>query len=152
MNEQDDGRMSFDEAVRYVQQQPDKAAFSAMPIFGERTDDAEQRAEGARVFVVQADGAGSYRVHFVAGPFFANAFAANETMAPADVPDRVKDLRFMPARFDEEWLTMQVQLLIQQLVKSSGTVTQMPEYSDSPVAGSQPEAVPISFVGRGNKD
>jgi hypothetical protein len=145
--EQADGRMSFDEAVHYVQQQPDRAAFSSMPVFGERTDDEEQRAEGARVFVMQSDGAGSYCVHFVAGPFFANVFAANETMTPDDVPDRLKEVRFMPTRFDESWLTMQIQMLIQRLVQASGTeVPQMPDYTDAP-APSEPQAVPISFIG-----
>lgn len=148
MNEpESDGRMSFDEAVRYVQQQPDRAAFSSMPVFSERTDDAEQRAEGARIFILQADGTGSYRMHFVAGPFFANVFAANETMSSDDVPDRVKDLRFLPTRFDESWLTMQIQMLIQKLVQASGTdAPQMPDYTDAPAPG-EPQAVPISFIG-----
>ena len=147
--EMSDGRMSFDEAVHYVQQQPGKAAFSAMPVFGERTEDAEQRAEGARVFVLEADGVGSYRVRFVAGPFFANAFAANETIFPADLPDRIMELRFMPTRLEEAWLTMQVQILIQKLVQASGSeVPQMPDYAAAPAVGAGPEAVfPISFIG-----
>lgn len=146
-----DGRMSFDEAVHYVtQRHPGAAAFSAMPVFAERTDDAEQRAEGARVFVLEADGAGSYRVHFVAGPFFANAFAANETIAAADVPDRVRELRFMPTRLEEEWLSMQLQNLIQNLVQASNVdMPDMPDYADTPVATAQPQGVfPISFVDR----
>jgi hypothetical protein len=153
-NEEDDGRMSFDEAVSYVmQRQPGAAAFSAMPVFAERTDDAEQRAEGARVFVLEADGAGSYHVHFVAGPFFANAFAANETIAADDVPARVKELRFMPTRLEEEWLSMQLQNLIQNLVQASGAgMPQMPDYSGVPTIKAAPDAaVPISFVERGKK-
>lgn len=149
MNEPEaDGRMSFDEAVQHVRQNPGGAAFAAMPVFGERSDDAEQRAEGARVFVLQADGAGSYRLHFLAGPFFANVFAANETMSPHEIPDRVKELRFMPTRFDEAWLTTQVQLLIQNLVQASGTLpAQMPDYAAAPAAEPEPQAVPISFIG-----
>ena len=56
-NDGNDGRMSFDEAVHYVQHQSCKAAFSAMPVFGDRSDDAEQRAEGVRVFIVEAESA-----------------------------------------------------------------------------------------------
>lgn len=150
MNEEEpDGRMSFDEAARYVQRQPGKAAFSAVPVFDELGDDAEQRAAGARVFVLEGDGAGGYRVHFVAGPFFANVFAAHETLLPGDLPDVVRELRFMPTRLEESWLTMQVQTLIQKLAQASGAETpQMPDYADVPEVKAGPEAVfPISFIG-----
>ncbi|MBU1236288.1 MAG: hypothetical protein KJ634_09795 [Gammaproteobacteria bacterium] len=145
-----DGRMSFDEAVHYVQQQPDRAAFAAAPVFGERTDDEQQHAEGARVFIVEADGAGSWRVRFVAGPFFSNVYGANEIMAPAEVPDRVRELRFLPSRFDEDWLDGQVQLLIQKLMQANGDLPpEMPDYASAPTVGAGPEAVfPISFIGR----
>ncbi|HEX8963915.1 MAG TPA: hypothetical protein VF801_13010 [Rhodocyclaceae bacterium] len=144
---ENDGRMSFDEAAHFVQNHPDQAAFAAMPVFGERTDNEEQRAEGARVFVLQADGAGSYRMYFVAGPFFANVFAANETFAAADIPERARELRFMPTRFDEEWLTEQVQMLIQKLVQGSGTVpSEMPDYSSAPAPAAGETVVPITIV------
>ncbi len=144
---ENDGRMSFDEAVRFVQDHPDKAAFTAMPVFGERTDNEEQRAEGARIFVLQADGAGSHRMYFVAGPFFANVFAATETFAAADIPDSVHELRFMPSRFDEEWLTEQVQVLIQKLMQASGTVApEMPDYSSTPAPAAGETVVPINIV------
>ena len=147
--ENNDGRLSFDAAVAFVRQQPDRAAFAAMPVLG----DDEQAAEGARVFVVETDGAGGYQVRFVAGPFFANVFAANETMAPADVPERVRELRFLPTRLEEEWLAGQVQILIQKLVQASGqTSPQMPDYASAPVVGAGEEAVfPISFIERHDK-
>jgi len=151
MTQEDDGRLSFDEAVHYVQQQPGKVAFAAMPVFGERSDDAEQRAEGVRVFIVEADGAGGYRLRFVAGPFFANVVGANEIIAAAEIPPRVKELRFMPAGFDEAWLDGQIQVLIQKLVQASGRDTaQMPDYAHAPAVGADADVVlPISFVGRG---
>lgn len=148
----DDGRMSFTEAVQYVRQHPDRAAFAAAPVFGERSEDEEQRAEGARVFIVQADGAGGWRVRFVAGPFFATAFAANETMMPAEVPDSVRGLRFMPTRVEEDWLSGQVQILIQKLMQANGSLpAEMPDYASAPSVGAGPEAVfPVSFIGRGS--
>jgi hypothetical protein len=147
---QGDGRLSFDEAVHMVQQQPGKAAFSAMPVFGEASGDEEQRAEGARIFIIEGDGAGSYRVRFVAGPFFSNAFAANETMTAAEIPERIKELRYLPTRVEEDWLSGQVQILIQKLMQASGSMpAEMPDYANAPAFGAGPEAVfPISFVGR----
>ena len=150
MTEQDDGRMSFDQAVHYTRSNPDRAAFAAAPVFGERSEDEEQRAEGARVFIVQADGAGGWHVRFVAGPFFATAFAANETLAPAEVPDGVRELRFMPTRVEEDWLVGQVQVLIQKLMQAGGALpAAMPDYAGAPRGGAGPEAVfPVSFIGR----
>lgn len=147
--EQNDGRLSFDAAVALVRQQPDRAAFAAIPVLG----DDEQAAEGARVFIVAADGAGGYQVRFVAGPFFANVFAANETLAPDDIPERVRELRFMPTRLEEEWLAGQVQILIQKLVLASGLAApQMPDYASAPVVGAGAEEVfPVNFIGRHDK-
>lgn len=151
--EEQDGRMSFEQAVHYVQNNARRAAFAAAPVFGERSEDEEQRAEGARVFIIQADGTGGWRVRFVAGPFFATAFAANETMMPADVPDSVKALRFMPTQVEEEWLVGQVQVLIQKLMQAGGTLpAAMPDYAGAPGIGAGPEAVfPVSFIGRGSE-
>jgi len=150
MSEEDDGRMSFDEAVHFVQQQPGRAAFLAMPVFGELGDDAEQRAEGARVFIIEADGKGSYRVRLIAGPFFSTVYGANETMAPEDVPDRVKGLRFLATRVEEGWLSEQIQVLIQKLMQASGQeAPQMPDYESVPSVAAKGETVfPISFIGR----
>lgn len=148
--QQNDGRMSFDEAVHFVQRQPGSAAFSAVPVFGERTDDEEQRAEGARVFILEADGAGGYRLQFVAGPFFSNAFAANETIAAEEIPDRVRELRFLPTRVEADWLSEQVQILIQKLMQASGHMTpEMPDYANVPAHAASAETVfPVSFIGR----
>lgn len=149
-SQESDGRLSFDQAVLLVQQQPEKAAFVAMPVFGDRTEDEEQRAEGARIFIVQADGAGSWRMRFVAGPFFSNAFAANETLPAGEVPESVRELRFLPTKVEEDWLVGQVQVLIQKLMQANGNLPpEMPDYANTPSFGAGPEAVfPISFVGR----
>jgi hypothetical protein len=150
MSDENDGRMSFDEAVHYVQQHAGSAAFAAAPVFGERDEDEEQRAEGARVFILEADGAGGYRMHFVAGPFFAAVFAANETLAADEIPERVKELRFLPTRYEEDWLVGQVQILIQKLMHASGQMpAYMPDYEAMPGHGAGPEAVfPVSFIGK----
>jgi hypothetical protein len=150
MSEENDGRLSFDQAVLYVCKQPGSAAFAAVPVFGERSDDAEQRAEGARVFILEGDGAGGHRLRFVAGPFFSNALGANEIMAAADIPERVRELRFQPTRYEEDWLVGHVQVLIQKLLQAAGQLPpQMPDYTAMPARGAGPEAVfPISFVGR----
>ena len=147
---ENDGRMSFDEAVHYVQQQPDRAAFVASPVFGERNDDEEQRAEGARVIILEADGAGSWRARFVAGPFFANAFAANDTMVPDEVPDSVRELRYLPTKVEEDWLVGQVQILIQKLMQANGNLpAEMPDYESQPAKAAEPQTVfPVSFIGR----
>jgi hypothetical protein len=147
---ENDGRMSFDEAVHYVQQQPDRAAFVASPVFGERSDDEEQRAEGARVLIIEADGAGGWHMRFIAGPFFANAFAANETLPPNDVPESARELRYLPTKVDEDWLVGQVQLLIQRLMQANGNLPpEMPDYASAPTVGAGSEAVfPVSFIGR----
>lgn len=144
-NENDDGRLDFDAAVQLVKAQPERAAFAAVPVFG----DNDQTAEGARVFIVESDRAGGYRVRFVAAPFFANAVAANDILAPDDIPDRVKELRFMPTRLEEEWLDEQVQMLIRKLMQASGQAApQMPAYEAPPAVAGAETAVPIKFVGR----
>ena len=147
MNQEEDGRMSFEQAVAFVRQQPGQVAFAAMPVFGELSDDAEQRAEGVRVFIIEADGSGGHRLRFVAGPFFANVHGANEIFAAADIPAPVTELRFLPGKLDEAWLDGQIQILVQKLVQTSGLVVpQMPDYEH---AGQTTEAVfPISFAER----
>lgn len=153
MNEENDGRLSFDRAVHYVRQQPGSAAFAAVPVFGERTDDAEQRAEGARVFILEADGAGSHRLRFIAAPFFANVHAVSEIMSADEIPERIRALRFMPTRYEEDWFESQVQVLIQKLMQASGTMSDlMPDYAGTPGHGAGPDAVfPISLIGRDGK-
>jgi hypothetical protein len=142
--------MSFDEALHYVQQQPGRAAFVASPVFGERTEDEEQRAEGARVVILEGDGAGGWHARFIAGPFFANVFAANDTLKPDEVPDSVKELRYLPTTVNEDWMVGQVQVLIQKLMQANGGLpAEMPDYESQPGKGAGPEAVfPVSFIGR----
>lgn len=150
----DDGRLSFDEAVAHIRQSGE-AAYTVTPIFGDRVDE-EIRAEGARVFVLLPDEggeAGGYRLQFVAGPFFSSAYAAHESIAAADIPESVRELRFMPTRCEPEWLTEQIQILINKLVNAAGMARpEMPNYLDAPAKGAGPEAVfPIAFIGRDPK-
>lgn len=149
-NEQNDGRMSYDAAVHFVQQHPGQAAFAAMPVFGERTADEDQRAEGAKVFILVGDGAGGYRMRYVAGPFFASVHGAEDTLAPADIPEQIRELRFLPTRFEEDWVDEQIQVLIQKLMGASGqTPPEMPDYEATPARAAAPETVfPVSFIGR----
>ncbi len=146
MTEIQDDRLSFDAAVAHVQKQK-QAAFAAMPVFG----DDEETAEGARIFILDLDKQGGLRLHFIAGPFFSSAHAANETVSADEIPDSVRAMRFMPTRCEEDWLTDQVQILIQKLTKAAGATTdQMPDYENMPSRGAGPEAVfPISFIGGG---
>jgi hypothetical protein len=150
----DDGRLSFDEAVAYVQRSRE-AAYTVTPIFGERMDE-EVRAEGARVFVLLPDDAevgSGYRLQFIAGPFFSSAYAAHESIAAADIPESVRELRFMTTHCEPEWLTEQVQILINKLVNAAGSAKpEMPNYLDLPAKGAAPEVVfPIAFIGRDPK-
>lgn len=152
MNEENDGRLSFKEAVAFVMQRK-QPVFSAMPVFGDRTDDEEQTAEGARIFIIEpdpeADG-GDWQLRFVAGPFFSAAYAANELIAPEEVPDSVRNLRFMPTRLEENWLAEQVQVLVQKLVQAANLeAAQMPDYASMPNRSASEETVfPVSFIGR----
>lgn len=151
MSEENDGRLSFKEAVAYVMQTK-QAAFCAMPVFGERTDDEEQTAEGARIFVIEPDpeaNGADWMLRFIAGPFFSNAFAANEILEPGEVPDSVRELRFIPTRAEESWYEEQVQVLIQRLVQGSGIAAQMPDYENMPARAAEENVVfPVNFIGR----
>jgi hypothetical protein len=146
MENEDDGRLSFAAAVDYVRQQPGAAAFAAIPVFGERSDDEEQRAEGVRLFILEADQATGYRIRFLAGPFFSTAYGANEIFLPDDVPERLKELRFLPTQLDEAWLDEQIQVLVQKLTQASGVLAQMPDYQQAVKVNEA--AVPIKFVSR----
>lgn len=148
MTQENDGRLSFDEAVAHVAQSG-QVAFAAVPVFG----DDDEAAEGARIFLLEGDGAGGVKLRFVAGPFFSNAYAANEVLPAAEAPDSVRELRFIPSRWQEGWLDEQIQTLIQKLVKAAGIeAAQMPDYENAPRHGAGPEAVfPVSFIGGGSK-
>lgn len=148
---ENDGRLSFKEAVAYVMQHK-QAAFCAMPVFGDRTDDAEQTAEGARLFIIEHDGDADWQVRFIAGPFFSNAYAANEVLAPEEVPDSVRELRYLTTRIIDDYYTEQIQVLIQKLVQGSGIAAQMPDYESMPVRKAEDQTVfPVNFIGRDGK-
>lgn len=145
---ENDGRLSFMEAVSYVMHTK-RPVFCAMPVFGEVTGDEEQTAEGARIFILEHDGEGDWQLRFIAGPFFSNAHAANEVLAPEEVPASLRELRFLPTHYESEWLTDQIQILVQKLVKNSGFDTDlMPDYEHMPSRQAAAEVVfPVSFIG-----
>lgn len=140
----EDNRLSFDEAVQYVLQRQ-AAAFAVHPVF-EEDDDAQP--SGARVFVLAADGKGGYTLRFLAGRFFAGAYAADDVIAAEDIPERVRELRFLPTRFEEAWFTEQIQVLIGKLMSTSGTAApHMPDYQNAPQKHAAAEVVfPVAFI------
>lgn len=142
-----DHRLSFDEAVAHVIQGR-KAAFAVTPVF----DEDHELAAGARVFLLAPEGDADYSLRFIAGPFFSAAYAANEKLASAEVPDKVRELRFLPTRFEDDWLSDQIQLLIQKLMQASGeAVPLMPDYQNGSDRRAPAETVfPIAFIGRGS--
>jgi hypothetical protein len=145
----EDKRLSFDEAVRHVLRQQ-AAAFATHPVFEEEDDESPS---GARVFVLAADGKGGYGLRFLAGRFFSGAYAADEVIEAADIPARVRELRFLPTRCEEAWFTDQIQVLIGKLMAASGSAApHMPNYQGMPARHAEAEVVfPVSFIGRGEK-
>lgn len=141
----DDARLSFDEALARVTRDGG-AAFAVTPVF----DEDQEAAAGARVFVLMPGAAGGVALRFVAGPFFATAFAANETIPIDEIPDSVRALRFMPTQADEAWFTGQVQLLVQKLMRGTGTAApQMPDYEKMPSLRAAEEVVfPLAHIGK----
>lgn len=140
-------RLSFNEAVAYVRQ-TGKAAFAAMPVFGDDAGDENVTAEGARVFLLLPDEDEGWVLRFIAGPFFATAYAANDVIPAEEIPDRVRELLYMPTRCEEEWLTDQLQVLMGKLAQAAGIGEQMPDYEAMPDRGAGPEAVfPVNFIG-----
>jgi hypothetical protein len=124
-----------------------KAAFAAMPVFGDG-DDAET-AEGARIFILLPDEDEGWVLRFIAGPFFSAAYAANDIIPADEIPDRVRELLFMPTRCEEDWLTDQLQVLLGKLTQAAGIGEQLPDYASQAAKGAGPEAVfPVSFIGR----
>ena len=140
----EDKRLSFDEAVRYVLQRG-AAAFAVHPVF-EEEDDAQP--SDARVFVLAADGKGGWFLRFLAGRFFAGAYAADDVVEAADIPERVRELRFLPTRFEDSWFSDQIQVLIGKLMAASGTAApHMPDYQNAPLKHAAAEAVfPVAFI------
>ena len=146
MTNENDGRMDFVEAFKYVEAGKG-AAFAVTPVFGDAGDESAT-AEGARVFVLRRDDEGEVRLRFVAGPFFSAAYAANEEIDADETPDSVRELRFLPSHCDPAWFTEQVQVLINRLMNAGHLDSQMPDYLH-PSAKAAPEAVfPISFIGK----
>lgn len=145
----EDNRLSFDEAVQYVLQR-DAAAFAVHPVFEEEDDESPS---GARVFVLAADGTGGYYMRFLAGRFFSGAYAADDVIAVADIPDRVRELRFLPTHFEEDWFSDQIQILIGKLMSASGSAApHMPDYQNAPQKHAAAEVVfPMTFVSGAKK-
>lgn len=140
-------RLSFNEAVAFVQQ-TGKAAFAAMPVFGDDGDDENATAEGARIFLLLPDEDEGWLLRFIAGPFFTSAYAANDLIPAEEIPDRVRELLYLPTRCEDEWLTDQLQILLAKLSQAAGIGEQMPNYESQPAKGAGPEAVfPVSFIG-----
>ena len=147
MSEANLNRLSFNEAVVFVKQRK-QAAFAAMPVFGDDEDDENATAEGARVFILLPDEDEGWVLRFIAGPFFSAAYAANDVIPADEIPDRVRELLFMPTRCEEDWLTDQLQVLLAKLTQASGIGEQMPDYESQQAKGAGPEAVfPVSFIG-----
>jgi hypothetical protein len=138
-------RLTFDQAVAYACASG-KAAFTAVPVFG----DNQEAAEGAQVFIIEGEGGGGHRIHFVAGPFFSTAWVSNEILADDDIPDRVRELQFTPTVFSAEWLSGQIQVLIGRLAQAAEIASpNMPNYLDMPTRTAAARAVfPIDRIGR----
>ena len=140
----EDNRLSYDEAVHYVVQH-NAAAFAVHPVFEEEDDESPS---GARVFVLAADGKGSHFMRFLAGRFFSGAYAADDVIAAGDIPERVRELRFLPTRFEEEWFSDQIQVLIGKLMSATGNAApHMPDYQNAPQKHAAAEVVfPVAFI------
>jgi len=148
MSEANLNRLSFNEAVVFVKQRK-QAAFAAMPVFGDEENDTAQTAEGARIFILLPDEDEGWTLRFIAGPFFSAAYAANDTIPADEIPDRIRELLFMPTRCEEDWLTDQLQVLLGKLTQAAGIGEQMPDYAAQAAKGAGPEAVfPVSFIGK----
>ncbi len=141
----DDNRMSFQEAAAYCLQRR-AAAFAVTPVFEEDDDAAPS---GARVFVLAADGQDGYFLRFLAGRFFSGAYAADDLYPAEEIPERVKELRFLPTRYEEDWFTDQVQVLIGKLMGASGSAApHMPDYQGTPSRHAAAEVTfPVAFIG-----
>lgn len=141
---ENDNRLSFTEAVAFVTQRK-QAAFTAMPVFG----DDNETAEGARVFLIMPDEDEGWNLRFIAGPFFSTAYAANDIIPADEIPDRLRELRYMPTRCEADWLSDQIQVLLGKLTQAAGIGEQMPDYAAQPAKGAGPEAVfPVTFLER----
>jgi len=145
----EDNRLSFDEAVQYVVES-NAAAFAVHPVF-EEEDDASP--SGARVFVLASDGTGGHFMRFLAGRFFSGAYAADDVIAAGEIPERVRELRFLPTHVEEDWFSDQIQILIGKLMSASGSAApHMPDYQNAPQKHAAAEVVfPMTFVSGAKK-
>ncbi|KAF0165400.1 MAG: hypothetical protein FD157_1387 [Rhodocyclaceae bacterium] len=139
-------RLSFNEAVVFVKNNK-RAAFAAMPVFGDDEGDENATAEGARVFILLPDEDEGWTLRFIAGPFFSNAFAANDIIPADEIPDRVRELLFVPTRCEEDWLADQLQMLLAKLTQAAGIGDQMPDYTSQPAKAAEDVVFPVSFIG-----
>lgn len=138
-----DNRLSFDEAVVFVKQRK-AAAFAAVPVF---EDEDAAAAEGVRIFLLLPDEEAGWILHFIAGPFFSAGYAANEVIPTDEIPDRVRELMFMPTRCEEGWLGDQLQVLLSKLTQAAGIDSQLPDYTSLPAKSAAPETVfPVHFL------
>lgn len=140
-------RLSFNQAVVFVKQRK-QAAFAAMPVFGDDEGDVNATAEGARIFLILPDEDEGWILHFIAGPFFSAAYAANDVIPANEIPDRVRELLFVPTRCEEDWLTDQLQVLLGKLTQAAGIGEQMPDYNAQPAKAAEDVVFPVSFIGR----
>ena len=140
-----EGLMDFEAAVAFIRS-TGKSAFIAIPIFA---DDGEN-AEGAKVFVLRKQADGGFHVRFVAGPFFSAALAADEELSSTEIPESVRQLRYIRSECQEEWFSDQIQILIGKLVQASDSPpAEMPDYLGVPARTAAPEVrFPIAMIGR----
>ena len=138
-----DGWLSFAQAVVAVKN-GGTAAFAATPVFG----DDDETAEGARIFLVLPDEDEGWVLRFIAGPFFSAAYAANDIIPADEIPERVRELRFLPTRCEIDWLSDQIQVLLGKLTQAAGVATQLPDYAAQPSKSAGPQVVfPVHFLG-----
>ena len=139
-------RLSFNQAVVFVKNSR-RAAFAAMPVFGDEEDGNTETAEGARIFILLPDEDEGWTLRFIAGPFFSAAYAANDIIPANEIPDRVRELLFVPTHCEEDWLTDQLQVLLGKLTQAAGIGEQMPDYSAQPAKAAADVVFPVSFIG-----
>lgn len=141
-------RLTFEQAVAYACGSG-KAAFAATPVFGED----QERAEGARVLVIEGDGQGGCKIRFIAGPFFSAALAANEVLEDRSITGGLREMLFAPTSFSEDWLSDQIQVLIARLVQAAEIAApDMPKYLDEKARTAAPEVTfPIRSIGRASR-
>lgn len=148
MSEANLNRLGFNEAVVFVKQTR-RAAFAAMPVFGDEEDGNAETAEGARIFILMPDEDEGWILRFIAGPFFSAAYAANDIIPADEIPDRVRELLFVPTRCEEDWLTDPLRVLLGKLTQAAGIGEQMPDYAAQAAKGAGADVVfPVSFIGR----